>query len=174
MRTKLIGVFLGLTAIAGCQYRPTPVTLAGDPSSIRALAGTWIGTYRGTDTQRSGSITFAIRVAGDSAFGDVYMQQPPGAGVVVPADDPRAHRAHARSPQLLAVSFVAVQGGEINGELEPYIAPDCECRVNTRFNGRVYADTIRGTYVTRGSVMTPQNGEWSVVRTTAATSSPRQ
>jgi hypothetical protein len=149
---------------SGCHVRSTPVPMSGDPSSITALAGAWTGIYRGTQTERTGSITFTIRANADSAFGDVLMQTPPGAPMVQPADDPAMHRLHARGPQLLAIRFVAVYGGEVEGALEPYIAPDCDCTVVTRFTGRVVGDTIRGTFVTRGALVGPQTGVWSVVR----------
>jgi hypothetical protein len=161
-RLLLIGAAALLTG--GCQFRSTPVPMSGDRSSIAALAGTWTGTYRGAQTERTGSITFTIRANADSAFGDVLMQAPPGAPTVQPADDPAMHRLHARRPQLLAIRFVAIHGGEVEGGLEPYIAPDCDCTVTTRFTGRVVGDTIRGTFVTRGALVGPQTGVWAVMR----------
>jgi hypothetical protein len=161
-RLLLIGVATLLAG--GCHYRPTPVPMAGDRSSIARLAGDWTGTYRGTQTDRTGSITFTIRADADSAFGDVLMEAPPGAPVIQAADGPIAHRAHARGPQLLAVKFVGIHEGEVQGALEPYIAPDCDCTVTTRFTGRVVADTIRGTFVTRGALIGPQIGVWTVTR----------
>jgi hypothetical protein len=150
--------------VGGCHYRPTPVPLAGSRTSIMALAGTWNGVYHGTESGRSGSISFTIQVSGDSAFGDVLMETPPGAPVIQPADDPRIHRMHARGPHLLAVRFVDIVGGEVQGELEPYVAPDCDCTVVTTFNGYVRADTVRGTFVTRGQLIAAQTGVWAVTR----------
>jgi hypothetical protein len=150
--------------VAGCHYRPTPVPLAGDRSSIAALAGEWTGTYQGTQSGRTGSIAFIIQVSGDSAFGDVLMETPPGMPAIRPADDPVAHRIHARGSQLLAVRFVDIIGGDIEGALEPYSAPDCDCTVTTVFNGRTLGDTIRGTFLTRGQLIAPQAGVWAVMR----------
>lgn len=162
MRFTLIAA--AVLVASGCHYRPTPVPIVGDRPSVAALAGTWTGTYRGTESGRAGSITFTIQFSGDSAFGDVLMESPPGVPVIQPADDPRAHRAHAREARLLAVSFVDVVGGEVQGELEPYVAPDCDCTVVTTFRGFVRADTVRGTFVTRGRLIHPQTGVWAVVR----------
>jgi len=150
--------------VGGCHYRPTPVPMSGDRSTIKTLAGTWIGTYAGTDSRRTGSITFTIQVTGDSAFGDVLMQAPPGVAVIQSADTPEIHRTHARSSQLLAVRFVDIYGGDVEGALEPYIAPDCDCTVTTRFAGRVFGDTIRGSFVTRGRLMATQTGVWAIAR----------
>ena len=160
-------LFVGAAAllVGGCHYQPTPVPMAGDRSTIVLLAGNWIGTYRGTQTDRSGSITFTIRSNADSAFGDVLMETPPGAPRITAADAPTIHKLHARSPQLLAIKFVAIYGGDIEGALEPYNAPDCDCIVTTRFTGRVVGDSISGTFMTRGALVGPQTGVWAVKRT---------
>jgi hypothetical protein len=116
-RIPLIGAVA--LVVGGCHFRSTPVPVSGDPSSITALAGAWTGIYRGTQTERTGSITFTIRANADSAFGDVLMQTPPGTPMVQPADDPAMHRLHARGPQLLAIRFVAVglPGGKVSATL---------------------------------------------------------
>src|SRR4051812_25189039 len=136
--------------VSGCHYNPTPVPMSGDRSSIARVAGEWNGTYRGTESGRNGSISFNIRSNADSAFGDVLMEPPPGMANVQPADDPVAHQRHARGPKLLAIKFVDISGGDVEGALEEYVAPDCDCIVSTRFTGRVIGDTIRGGFVTRG------------------------
>ena len=165
MRPAVIGIAAVL--LSGCQFRPTPVPMSGDPASLAALAalaGTWRGTYRGTQSSRTGSITFTVRANGDSAFGDVLMEASTGMTVVHPADDPIAHRQHASQPRLLAVRFVEIVGGEVEGVLEPYVAPDCDCTVTTTFTGRVIADTVRGTFITRGRLIAPQTGVWAATR----------
>ena len=81
-----------------------------------------------------------------------------------PADDPATHRSHARGPQMLAVRFVDIHGGEVEGALEPYVAPDCACTVSTMFRGVVRGDTIRGTFLTRGRLINDQTGVWGVMR----------
>ena len=158
-------ILIAATALAsGCHYRPTPVPVAGDPASITGLAGTWTGVYYGTESERTGSITFIMRASADSAFGDVLMEPPPGVRGPQPADGPAQHRTHASNPRLLAIRFVEVAGGALEGALEPYIAPDCDCTVTTTFSGTIRADTIRGTFITRAPMMTPQTGVWAVMR----------
>ena len=161
-RHFLVGV--AAIALAGCHYQPTPVPVSGEQSHILALAGTWVGNYRGIESGRTGSITFTITTTADSAFGDVLMEAAPGVTMVQPADDPRVHQLHARSSRLLAIRFVDIYGGSVEGAMEPYIAPDCECEVYTRFTGRVEGNTIRGTFFTHGRLISPQTGEWSVTR----------
>jgi hypothetical protein len=164
MNAKPLLVSASLLLSAACHYRPMPVPVAGDRSSIAALAGTWTGTYRGTESGRTGNIAFAIRVSGDSAFGDVQMDAPNGQSIVQLADDPTVHQRHARGPTFLAVRFLDVVGGDVEGALEPYVAPDCQCTVRTAFMGRVVGDTIRGSFVTRGTMTAPQTGVWAVAR----------
>lgn len=157
-------ITIGALLAGGCRFQPTPVHMAGNRSSINALAGSWIGTYRGTESGRTGTINFTMKISADSAFGDVLMETPAGMPVVRPVDDPAAHRLHASSSRLLAIRFVEVAGGSVEGALEPYIAPDCDCNVTTTFTGLVRGDTIRGTFATRGRMMNPQAGVWTVAR----------
>jgi hypothetical protein len=57
-----------------------------------------------------------------------------------------------------------IRNGEIFGKLEPYVAPDCDCTVNTSFTGRMRADTVSGTFFTEASTMLTQTGTWRAVR----------
>ena len=166
MRFAVIGAAALL--VGGCHYNPMPVPVSGDRSSIAQLAGTWNGTYLGPETGRKGNISFTIHVSGDSAYGDVLMEPPPGLMVFHPADDPIAHRKHAGSATLLAVRFIDIVGGSVEGALEPYVAPDCDCTVSTTFSGWVRGDTVRGTFTTRGRLIQPQSGVWAVARGSAS------
>lgn len=157
-------VLASAVLLAGCHFRANPVPIIGERTSIAALAGTWSGAYHGTASGRTGSIVFTIRVSADSAFGDVLMETPPGVSPIQATDDPTVHRTHASASRALAIKFVEIAGGNVEGALEPYIAPDCDCVVTTTFTGSVRADTVRGTFVTRGRLMNPQTGVWSVTR----------
>jgi hypothetical protein len=161
MRTKII---TGIAVLfAGCAYRPDPVPVAGSASAIRNLAGTWVGEYRGTQSGRSGSITFIISAQGDSAFGDVVMTTTGNTAALRPVHGSEAHLAHVRSFSALRIDFVAVSDGGLSGSLESYIAPDCNCQVTTTFTGRQRDNTIEGTFVTRGSNL-EQRGSWRAAR----------
>lgn len=150
--------------LMSCAYRPDPVPIAGSPSAISGLAGTWLGDYQGTESGRSGTITFIISARGDSAFGDVLMVSSTNAAMLQPVHGAEEHMAHVRSSQALRIDFVAVSEGELSGHLEPYIAPDCNCRVTTTFSGRRSGTVIEGTFVTRGASNFEQHGRWRVTR----------
>ncbi len=160
--------FMVLAAIAamafGCRYRPEPVPVLGSPGDLAQLAGDWDGEYSSPGARRSGSISFQITAQGDSAFGDVLMRVLAGEVAPRPVDLLAGHAHHARSVELLAIKFVTVAGGSVEGELEPYIAPDCQCVARTTFYGRVDGDAIRGTFVTTNDRGPTQRGEWWVRR----------
>ena len=148
---------------AGCHTQPVPVPVRADPAALAELAGNWIGTYQGSESGRSGQITFQISEHGDSAFGDVLMVPQSGA-MPHPVDPPAAHLRHASSPQSLSIAFVALAGDRVRGTLEPYVAPDCQCRVQTTFTGAVSGDQITGTFITRTANGAEQTGHWHVSR----------
>jgi hypothetical protein len=161
LRRLVLVVLLGVGA--ACRSTPTPVTLRGSPPEIAALAGEWSGEYSGSQSGRSGSISLRITAGGDSAYGDVVMVGNAGQRPVA-AHGEREHLAHARSADVLRINFVRVAEGQVTGVLEPYVAPDCQCRVTTSFIGTVKADTIDGTFTTRGSGGLEQTGRWRVSR----------
>jgi hypothetical protein len=156
-----------LIALAACRYHPTPVVLQGEQEDIHALAGNWSGEYASDQTGRSGSIVFKVdtMTQADSAFGDVVMT--PTAGNAIMAADAASgeHRIHSASATLLTIRFVNAAGGEVQGMLEPYLAPDCQCVVRTQFRGVVSRDKVSGIYTTFGPNGLRQEGRWSVTRT---------
>lgn len=162
MRNRL-ALLMAAAALAGCHIRPTPVPVQAEPEVLASLAGEWVGTYEGAESGRSGTITFRITEKGDSAFGDVMMVTSGGA-LPRPVDAPAEHLRHAGSPQMLSIAFVALSGRRVRGTLEPYIAPDCRCRVNTTFTGTLSGDIVNGTFVTRTADGMEQTGRWRVSR----------
>ena len=148
---------------AGC-FQPSTVALQGTPGDIASLVGEWRGEYASAESRRSGSIMFTIVAGKDTAFGDVMMT--PDMGEPVVAADARTgiHRAHASAPDVLRARFVAIDGNVVRGELEPYIAPDCQCVVTTVFRGVLQGDRIEGAYVTRGDGGLQREGRWYVAR----------
>ena len=152
------------SAALACRYQPTPVQLQGSSGDIAALAGKWDGAYDGTESGRTGSISFEVRAEKDSAYGDVLMEPRTG-GALVPADrDGGVHAMHVSNPSLLRVTFVRVSGGMVEGAMEKYIAPDCQCAVSTVFRGTLSGTTISGEFVTTGPMGLRQTGKWSVTR----------
>jgi hypothetical protein len=60
-------------SLAACGVSHTPVPMVGAATDVSALIGQWSGDYSSAESGRSGSISFTLRAAGDSAFGDVVM-----------------------------------------------------------------------------------------------------
>jgi len=154
--------------LVACATKPTPVTLSGDAGDRASLAGKWTGEYSSPSTGRSGSIVFNLSPSGDAASGDVVMvprglDRPltpytagnaPAAGVQAPA-----------SSQVLTIKLVRVSGDTVSGVLDAYRDPECNCPVVTTFTGTLSADTIDGTFTTRGAqAVAPQTGTWRVTR----------
>ena len=103
-----------VAVLQACAGAATPVPIAGTATDLQALAGEWSGEYWSAETGRSGSIVFRLRAGTDSASGDVIMgpaRGPRGA----PQDPSPAHATPA--PQVLAISFVRVDGGRVSGRI---------------------------------------------------------
>ena len=62
-----------MLALTACGAARAPVPLVGASADVGALTGEWAGEYSSAESGRSGSISFTLRAAGDSAFGDVVM-----------------------------------------------------------------------------------------------------
>jgi hypothetical protein len=164
-RKGLVAAALGLVAgLTACAYNPPPIPLEGRPADLEALAGEWGGEYNG-ENGRSGSIAFELVAGEDHAHGDVLMI-PRGANrpvVAWPDGGPEASRVEM--PEVLSIRFVAADGGEVSGTLDPYVDPDCHCKAVTRFRGRQRSDVVEGTYTlyNEGSPV-PVHGTWKVRR----------
>jgi hypothetical protein len=159
-----------LLILSGCAYNPSPVLLEGSASAIAAMGGTWEGTYVGRQSQRSGTIYLTVRQGKDTAFGDVLMESRMDQPIVAWDVASGEHARHARAPQVLLIEFVAIQEDIVEGVMEPYVAPDCQCTVNTVFRGVRLGEEIEGEFVTRGPYGLYQTGTWKVrrVKTTIA------
>ena len=149
--------------LSACHYRPTPVVLQASAGDIISLAGTWEGTYQGKESERTGTISFTIEAGKDTAYGDVLMEGPPRAQFIAADVSSGEHRAHSRAPEVLRITWVGLHRGYVEGAIEPYIAPDCQCTVKTLFNGYVDddGDVIKGEFVTTGPSIR-QTGTWTV------------
>jgi hypothetical protein len=170
-RRTMAAMAVSFATLAACRYNPTPVPLEASAADIEALAGRWEGTYQGQQSGRSGNIVFIIKAGKDTAYGDVLMFAESAGRIqrVIAADvSTGEHVRHSPSSDLLRVSFVSVHGGVVEGALEPYIAPDCNCTVTTVFRGAVEGNSIRGEYLTTAHHGLRQTGKWSVKKSTAA------
>lgn len=148
---SLVSIALAF-ALCSCSGSPPPIPVLGTPEATAALVGTWSGEYSSSMTQRHGDISFSLTARADTAYGDVLMQ--PRRATHGGASGETAPRADASASQGLAaqslkVAFVRAAGDSVYGRLDPYLDPDCQCRLDTRFAGRLKGDVIEGRYESR-------------------------
>jgi hypothetical protein len=152
-------------AVAACAANQTPVPVVGHADDLAALAGEWSGEYSSVESGRSGSISFTLRAAADSAFGDVVMI-PVGWGRPLTPWRGEAAPMAAQRPmtEVLTINFVRIEEGHVNGTLAPYADPRTGERLLTTFVGALNGNTITGTYTTRLPSGETQTGRWTAQR----------
>jgi len=142
MNRVTLAVMFVLGAVA-CGGGQTQVEMKGEDQELAQLAGDWEGSYTGIESGRSGPVSFKLELGRHTADGTVLM------GGETP----------------LKIQFVAVEGGQISGKIDPYTDPSCSCEVATEFVGTLSGDAITGTFTTRVTgVEQEQHGNWSVTR----------
>ncbi|HKQ58232.1 MAG TPA: hypothetical protein VJY35_10235 [Candidatus Eisenbacteria bacterium] len=158
------GVLAVTLVVVGCSRTQEAVPVTGTPADLRALTGEWGGDYHGEQTGRSGSIVFKLAAGADTAYGDVVMIAHDRRESRLPSQDPSAGLPIARTPEVVTISFVRAAAGTITGQLAPYKDPECDCMVDTRFEGRLRGDRIEGTFLSRRERGEIVNGTWKVTR----------
>jgi len=165
LRSKTVPIVLLPLALSACGASRSPVPLVGGSTDISALTGEWAGEYSSAESGRSGSISFMLRAAGDSAFGDVVMIPRAWGRALVPWNQPNASGGNqAPTSTVLTIRFVRVEHGHVSGTLDPYADPQTGERLLTTFSGELSGSTITGTYTTRLSSGDTQTGRWTVQR----------
>jgi hypothetical protein len=161
----LLPTVLCALALSACGASRSPVPLVGASTDVSALTGEWAGDYSSAESGRSGSITFALRAAGDSAFGDVVMIPRAWGRALVPWTQPNAAGGNqAPTATVLTIRFVRVERGHVTGTLDPYADPQTGERLLTTFSGELSGNTIAGSYTTRLPSGDTQTGRWTVQR----------
>lgn len=168
-RTNLILAAAGAIMLAqGCALRAPRTEVIADDFDLGPLVGNWAGEYSSEATGRAGDISFVLRAGEVAASGRIEMVAREPEHVVVPADRPMVNgRLGVPARRLLTIHFVRKEGNRVIGLLDPYIDPDCACRVTTTFDGAfIDGRTIEGTYNTIGSELahTRTGGQWKVTR----------
>lgn len=153
-----------VVALSACGASRSPVPLIGASADVSALTGEWAGDYSSAESGRSGSISFTLRAAGDSAFGDVIMIPAASGRPLMPYPEQNAAASQMRETRVLTIRFVRVERGHVSGTLDPYAEPQTGARLLTTFTGELNGNTITGTYITRLPSGETQTGRWSVQR----------
>jgi hypothetical protein len=154
-----------ILVVAACAANQAPVPVVGHSDDLASLAGEWSGEYSSSESGRSGSITFTLRSATDSAFGEVVMIPVGWGRPLAPWRGETAPSAVQRPmSEVLTINFVRVEAGRVNGTLAPYADPQTGARLLTTFAGQLSGNTITGTYVTRMASGETQAGRWTVQR----------
>jgi len=137
-------LILSLPILAACGGGQREVAVKGTDNDLVRLVGTWEGNYQGTDSGRSGPVSFALQLGQHSAEGEVRM------GGTTP----------------LKIEFVQIKDGQVRGTIAPYADPACACQVETTFLGTRSGEAISGMFETKvGATGQIQTGSWHVVRT---------
>ena len=154
-----------ILVVAACAANQAPVPVVGHADDLASLAGEWSGEYSSTESGRSGSISFTLRSATDSAFGEVVMI-PAGWGRPLAPWRGETTPSAVQRPmsEVLTINFVRVEAGRVNGTLAPYADPQTGARLLTTFAGQLNGNTITGTYTTRLTSGETQTGRWTVQR----------
>jgi hypothetical protein len=138
--------------------------MMGSASDVSQLAGQWAGDYSSAQSGRAGSISFTLRAAGDSAFGDVVMIPAATGRALAPGRGEGMAGQQRPASEILTINFVRVEGGRVSGTLAPYADPETGARLVTTFSGQLSGNTITGTYTTRLPSGETQTGRWTVQR----------
>jgi hypothetical protein len=133
---------LVLALLVGCGGGQKEVAVQGSESDLELVAGDWHGEYKGTESGRSGPVSFSLRLGFHIAEGEVVM------GGATP----------------LKIEFVKVKHGEIKGTIAPYTDPNCSCQVETTFFGTLGSASITGTFETKLATGQTQSGTWTVTK----------
>jgi hypothetical protein len=129
--------------IAACGGSPKEVAVQGSDPDLVKVAGDWKGEYKGTESGRTGPVTFSLQLGSHIAEGQVVMS--------------------GQTP--LKIEFIQVKRGQVKGTIAPYTDPSCACEVETSFLGTVGDDAINGSFETKlGKTGQVQTGTWAVTR----------
>jgi hypothetical protein len=166
LRFKSVSAVLLPLVLAACGASRSPVPVVGTSNDLSPLAGDWAGDYSSAESGRRGSISFSLRAATDSAFGDVTMIP---AGLGRPLQPWRGGENITGAVQVapsttLTIRFVRIEAGHVSGTLDPYADPQTGARLLTTFSGELKGNTITGGYTTRLPSGETQSGRWSVQR----------
>lgn len=149
-----LAIVVLVQALWGCASSPPRdrATL-GSPSE---LAGVWEGSFLSPETGRSGTLRFVLTETGALASGQAVL-----------TDDGLMRPDGRTAPPIeVGVESVTLEGGWVEGVLEPYRDPGCGCWLDTTFRGRPLSPgRLLGTYTSRADAGEVSHGAWTAERT---------
>ena len=172
-RQLSLATFTTLIMATACRVTPSPppVPVQGTREDVTNLSGEWSGRYRSKATGRHGTIQFSLAEQADTGYGEVEITFSPAlhlareASVDYPKTSP--DDLLPTPPTVIDITVVRIEGDRIRGTMAPYWDPDCDCRAQTVFEGKLARNRITGSFSTeresRESVLT---GEWRAERRT--------
>ena len=169
MRHSLI--VAGIVALTSCRMTPpgSPVPVQGAHADVMALSGNWSGRYWSKDTGRRGIIRFTLPEHADTGIGEVEITFSPALSLsreAAAADYPKgqADEMEPRPCTVIGIAVVRVEKDVVRGTTAPYWDPDCDCRAQTVFEGKLTRNRISGTFSTRreSTNRTVLTGQWRV------------
>jgi len=164
-RPTLIIAALAASTVA-CATKPPGIALTSSDFDLQPLVGVWRGDYSNPQTGRRGTIAFSLRAGESFASGNVVMIPKPDS-LLTAEERELASDVPSTGRSVIPIHFIRKEGGSLNGTLDPYRAPDCDCIVTTTFQGTFTDErTIQGTFTTvpskAGTSIT--SGTWRVTR----------
>ncbi|MFL5488141.1 MAG: hypothetical protein ACJ8AJ_06610 [Gemmatimonadaceae bacterium] len=167
MNRASLFIAAGLVAsTVACATRAPEIELTSSDFDLNPLVGEWRGSYSSAETGRRGTIAFTLRAGEGSASGNVVMI-PRADSLLTAAEREAVTNVSSAERTVLKIHFVRKEGGNLNGTLDPYRDPDCDCPVTTTFQGAFRdARTIEGTFTTVPSTpgRSVTGGKWQVTR----------
>jgi hypothetical protein len=162
----IIAAVLSVSTLA-CATKPPGTEISASDFNLEPLVGVWRGDFNSAQTGRTGIVAFTLRAGESSAKGNVVMIPRPDS-LLTPEEREMLENGTLAGRSVVPITFIRKEGGSMNGVLDPYRAPDCDCTVTTTFAGTFTdANTIEGTYTTvpskPGASVT--GGTWKVKRT---------
>jgi len=165
-RANLFAAFAFMMSALACASTPPGTEISSSDFDIRPLVGVWRGSFNSAQTGRSGTVAFTLRAGESSAKGNVVLIPRPDS-LLTPEEREAPENVNMPGRLVVPITFIRKQGGSLNGILDPYTAPDCNCTVTTTFEGTFAdANTIEGSFTTVPSKAgaSVSNGAWKVTR----------
>jgi hypothetical protein len=145
------------------------VPVQGAEEEKSAFAGVWTGSYWSRAAGRHGTIRFTLPEHADTGYGEVEITFSPSLHLgreAAAADYPKAHPEELQpgGSTTIGITMVRIQRDRVQGTMAPYWDPDCECRAQTVFEGKLDATGIAGSFTIRREPADRRilTGEWRV------------